>query len=106
MGKANGDKALNTKIEQAFFQKAVGGWEQREEKTVTEDDGKGGQKEKREVLIKRAAPDLDAIRAWLRERAPERWAGEGDKAQGGMIRVVSQVPRPEETGAPEKEEGR
>ena len=35
------DKQLNGEIERAFFQKAVGGWIQREEKTITEDDGKG-----------------------------------------------------------------
>ena len=91
------DKQLNGEIERAFYQKAVGGWLQREEKTITEDDGKGAAKEKHEVILKQMPPDLDAIRAWLRERAPERWRGEPEKQQGGgIIRVVSAVPRPDE----------
>ncbi len=91
------DKRLTAEVEDAFYLKAVGGITQREEKCVTEDDGKGGVKEKKEVIVKQLPPDLDAIKAWLRERAPGRWRGEAEKGTGGVIRVVSQVPRPDET---------
>lgn len=100
MGKAS-DRRLTGQVEEAFYQKAVGGITQREEKSTTEDDGKGGMKEKREIVIKQLPPDLDAIKAWLRERAPERWRGEGEKnsaGAGGVIRVISRVPRPGEEG--------
>ncbi|MEG0934012.1 MAG: hypothetical protein RSJ41_00300 [Clostridia bacterium] len=95
---ARQDKRLNAAIEEAFYQKAVGGLVQREEKTVTEDDGKGCVKEKREVIVRQPPPDLDAIKAWLKERAPERWRGDGDKgaAAGNVIRVVTCAPRPED----------
>lgn len=90
------DKQINHQIEEAFYLKAVGGLQQREEKTITEDDGKGLSKEKREVTVKQLPPDLDAIKAWLRERSPERWHTESDKGQSGVIRVITSVPRPEE----------
>lgn len=94
------DKRLNAQIEEAFYQKAIGGITQREEKCVSEDDGKGNVKEKKEVVVKQLPPDLDAIRAWLRERAPERWNG-GDKGgASNMVRVITRVPRPEKAGEP------
>lgn len=98
---AKEDKQLNSQIEHAFFLKAVGGWEMREEKTITEDDGKGGQREKHEVNVRQAPPDLEAIRCWLSERAPKRWRGEnGARAIGARaIRVLTRVPRPGETAA-------
>lgn len=89
------DKEINGEIERAFYQKAVGGWLQREEKTVTEEDGKGTAKEKKEVVLKQMPPDLDAIKAWLKERDPKRWRGEAEKPGGNVIRVVSSVPRPD-----------
>jgi hypothetical protein len=80
-------------VEQALYRKAVG-FQQREEKTAFEEDGKGGVKEKKEVTIKDVPPDLPAIQAWLKARAPDRWGGDG--GADPVIRVVSEVPRPPE----------
>lgn len=90
-------KALDAKsreVEQALYRRAVG-FQQREEKTAFEEDGKGGVKEKKEVTIKDVPPDLPAIQAWLKARAPDRWGGGDADKSGPTIRVVSDVPRPE-----------
>ena len=80
-------------VEHALYMKAVG-FVQREEKTVTEDDGKGGRREKREVSMKQVPPDGNCIMTWLKDRQPDRWREAQDG--GGRICVVSDVPRPEE----------
>lgn len=81
-------------VEQALFMRAVG-FVQKEEKTVTEDDGKGGYREKREVVMKQVPPDSGCSMTWLKDKQRDRWeAAQGECAT--QIQVVSEAPRPEE----------
>lgn len=81
-------------VEQALYLRAVG-FVQKEEKTVTEDDGKGGYREKREVVMKQVLPDSGCIMTWLKDRQRDRWeAAQGDCVT--QIQVISEAPRPEE----------
>ncbi|NLG25165.1 MAG: hypothetical protein GX558_07390 [Clostridiales bacterium] len=84
--------AKSREVERALYRRAVG-FQQREEKTAFEEDGKGGVKEKKEVTVKEVPPDLPSIQAWLKARAPDRWGGDGGD-KDPTIRVVSGVPRP------------
>lgn len=82
-------------VEQALYLRAVG-FVQKEEKTVIEDDGKGGVREKREVILKQVPPDSGCIMTWLRDRQRDRW----DAAQEqnvACIQVVTEAPRPDPT---------
>ena len=86
----NPDEALR-EVEQALYMCAVG-FVQKEEKEITEEDGKGVLRRKREVSIKQVPPDAKCILSWLKERQPDRWGDEEEKT--ASIRVISEVPRP------------
>ena len=89
------DRQAMKNVERALYLKAVG-FVQREEKTILEEDGKGGTKVKKEVCEKQVPPDGSCIMTWLRDRQPERWARAAGEQAVPSITVVSQVPRPEE----------
>lgn len=87
-------KALKA-VERALYMKAVG-FVQREERTIVEEDGKGGCKTKKEISEKQVPPDGGCIMTWLKDRQPERWArAEGNEGGPASVTVVSEAPRPE-----------
>ena len=85
-------EAIRT-VEQALYMRAVG-FVQKEEKTVTEDDGKGGYREKREVVMKQVPPDSGCIMTWLKDKQRERWGAAQGEART-QIQVISEAMRPD-----------